>query len=239
MVHPSVPSVLLDVELVGAFEDGVPQVITCTANEDAGVVLGAGCEQLADDAAGDAAALTSVGFTAGQGDTWVVSRGGANPDHAWLLGLGDGTERAWRSAGAALVWAANQRLEKVGAAGGTDLQIWLPEIVDPGQVRALVTGLIVGSHRLRISATEPKHRVTSVLLITTATYELRDALGEGRALGRATALARDLAGMPSDVKSPEWLADTAKAACVAVPGLEATIRDEDWLQDNGFGGVIA
>lgn len=239
MVHPSVPSVLLDVELVGAFEDGVPQVITCTADEDAGVVLGAGCEQLADDAAGDAAALTSVGFTAGQGDTWVVSRGGANPDHAWLLGLGDGTERAWRSAGAALVWAANQRLEKVGAAGGTDLQIWLPAIVDPGQVRALVTGLIVGSHRLRISATEPRHRVTSVLLITTATYELRDALGEGRALGRATALARDLAGTPSDVKSPEWLAETAKAACVAVSGLESTIRDEDWLQDNGFGGVIA
>ena len=235
MLHPSVPTAVVDVELVGAAEDGVPHVVTCTAVENARLVLGEGSEQIAESAV----ELTVRGATADLGAVSVVGARGTHPGHNWLLGLGDGSERAWRTAGASLVRAANQRLQTLSAESGTDLQLWLPALVDPGQVAALVSGLIVGSHHLRVSAAQPELRVSSVLLITTATYELRDAVRAGRALGRATALARDLAGMPSDVKSPQWLADTAQRSCAAVAGLQATVRDEDWLQARGFGGVLA
>jgi len=235
VLHPSVPTAVVDVELVGAAEDGVTQVVTCSATANEPLVLGEGGDEVSEESS----ALFTRGVTADLGDVAAVGVRGVHPRHAWLLGLGDGSERAWRTAGAALIRTANQRLATVGVDGGTDLQIWLPAIVDPGQVTALVTGLIVGSHHLRVTAAQPEHRVRTVLLITTATYELRDAVRVGRALGRATALARDLAGMPSDVKSPQWLAETAQASCTAVTGLRATVRDEDWLQANGFGGILA
>jgi len=235
VLHPSVPTAVVDVELVGVAEDGVAQVITCTATADAPLVLGEGSDEVLEDPG----VLTARGVTANLGDVAVVGSRGVHPRHAWLLGLGDGSERAWRTAGAALIRTANQCSAAVGVDGGSDLQIWLPATVDPGQVTALVSGLIVGSHHLRITAEQPQHRVRTVLLITTATYELRDAARAGRALGRATALARDLAGMPSDVKSPQWLAATAQDCCTAVTGLQAAVRDEDWLQTNGFGGVLA
>jgi len=248
VVHPSVPTAVVEVELVGAPEGGVPQAVTCTAGSDEALILGEGAEEVlheAGDVAGfsarglTAAGLRADGFTAEPGETRLFALVGGEPDHVWLLGLGDESERSWRTAGAALVRVAQQRLETVGAGSGTDLQLRLPPIVSPAQVSALVTGLIVGSHRLRLSGTRPEHVLGSVLLITTATYELRDAVRVGRALGRATALARDLAGMPSDVKSPQWLAETAREACEAVAGVHATVRDEDWLHAHGFGGVLA
>ncbi|MEO9222998.1 MAG: leucyl aminopeptidase family protein, partial [Mycobacteriaceae bacterium] len=239
MVYPSVPTTVVDVELVGVAEDGVAQVITCTAVEGERLVLGEGSEDVAESV-GD---LVARGVSAGHGDVAAVRAAGDHPRHGWLLGLGDGSQRAWRTAGAALIRAANHRLDSGGLDstpdGTTDLQIWLPVIVDPDQVTALVTGLIVGSHHLQITAEQPTHRVATVLLITTATYELRHAVRAGRALGRATALARDLAGMPSDLKTPQWLAETARECCTAITGLQATVRDEDWLQEKGFGGVLA
>ena len=235
MVHPSVPTTVVDVELVGAPEVGTAPVITCTTGASGRVVLGEGSEGIAENAED----LSARGITAGIGDVASVRARAEHPGPAWLLGLGDGSQRAWRSAGAALVRAANQRQATVGGDGTVDLQIWLPAIVDPAQVTALVTGLIVGSHHLQITAEPSTHRVGIVLLITTATYELRDAVRAGRALGRATALARDLAGMPSDLKTPQWLAETARECCTAVTGLQASVRDEDWLQEKGFGGMLA
>jgi leucyl aminopeptidase len=58
-------------------------------------------------------------------------------------------------------------------------------------------------------------------------------------LARATGLARDLANTPSNVKDPSWLAGTAARLADAVPGLTARVRDEDWLREHGFGGVVA
>ncbi|WP_241249765.1 leucyl aminopeptidase family protein [Rhodococcus sp. X156] len=230
------PTDLVQVELVGAAEDGVPQVVTCTPGDAGTVVVGEG----GDLPRQDSTVLAQLGFTADAGATKVVALPGADTDHFWLLGTGDADERAWRTAGARLVRAVDDRLARTGSAGhGAALQLWLPPTVDPQQVSALVTGLVLGSHQLRVTGSDHGPRLGSVALITTATYELRDAVRLGSVLGRATALARDLAGMPSDVKSPQWLAETAERACTEVSGLQAIVRDERWLADNGFGGVLA
>ena len=54
----------------------------------------------------------------------------------------------------------------------------------------------------------------------------------------AVALARDLINMPSDVKTPGWLAAQA-AATAGRSGLAVRIRDEAELAGAGFGGIVA
>ena len=57
-------------------------------------------------------------------------------------------------------------------------------------------------------------------------------------IAAAVALARDLINMPSDVKTPSWLA--ARAVEVAGrSGLSVRIRDEAELAAAGFGGIVA
>jgi leucyl aminopeptidase len=45
--------------------------------------------------------------------------------------------------------------------------------------------------------------------------------------------------MPSNVKDPSWLAAAAVKAGRAVPGLQVEVRDEKWLAEQRFGGVLA
>ena len=52
-------------------------------------------------------------------------------------------------------------------------------------------------------------------------------------------MARDLSNAPSNIKNPVWLADTAERLVADVAGVRATIRDQEWLAAQGFGGVLA
>jgi leucyl aminopeptidase len=65
------------------------------------------------------------------------------------------------------------------------------------------------------------------------------AVARAQLLARATGLARDLANTPSGHKDPAWLAGTAARLAATVPGLQATVRDQRWLAEHGFGGVLA
>ncbi|HEX8935322.1 MAG TPA: M17 family metallopeptidase, partial [Pseudonocardiaceae bacterium] len=40
-------------------------------------------------------------------------------------------------------------------------------------------------------------------------------------------------------KDPSWLAGTAARLAATVPGLRAIVRDERWLAEHGFGGILA
>jgi len=56
-------------------------------------------------------------------------------------------------------------------------------------------------------------------------------------VGRAVALARDLANMPSGTKTPGWLAGEA-VRVAAVSGLTARVFEAAELAAHGFGGVL-
>ena len=65
-----------------------------------------------------------------------------------------------------------------------------------------------------------------------------DGTQEATVIAAAVALARDLINMPSDVKTPSWLA--ARAVEVAGrSGLSVRVRDEAELAAAGFGGIVA
>ncbi|EWM13952.1 M17 family metallopeptidase [Kutzneria sp. 744] len=135
-----------------------------------------------------------------------------------------------RSAGAALVRAADEReLARY--------QVLLPEDVTAEQAGAFALGLALGGYRFKVTGDTPDARTKSVLLVTSA--PVADAVAEALVLAAATALTRDLANTPSNVKDPAWLAGAAARLAEGVTGLTAAVRDEKWLAEQGFGGVLA
>jgi leucyl aminopeptidase len=163
----------------------------------------------------------------------------------WLAGIGDGEPKRFRDAGAALVRAANAHIAAetdAGARPSRALQVELGEEVRAEHVIELATGLLLGGYRFAVSGAEAKAGVRTIRLLTPferAVPAYTDVLARTRELAEATVVARDLANTPSNVKDPAWLASTAERLADGVSGLRATVRDEQWLAEKGFGGVLA
>src|SRR5262249_39993234 len=95
-------------------------------------------------------------------------------------------------------------------------------------------------YRFAVVSEAPKPRLRAVrLIVADRRPELVAAAERAAALAEATALARDLANTPSNIKNPAWLANTAARVATRVPGMKVAVRDERWLAEQGFGGVLA
>ncbi|MGH3775488.1 MAG: leucyl aminopeptidase family protein [Pseudonocardiaceae bacterium] len=204
-------------------------------------VLGPGADALGVDDRW----LAQYRVRATAGSVHVVPLATARPDHGWLLGIGQGRAQHWRAAGGALIRATSTRLAGAAAAGrraSRTVQVHLPPGTTVQQAAALALGCVVGSHRYRFASGDRPLWTTTVRLVAPsgdAAQPLATAVARAQVLGRATALARDLANTPSGHKDPRWLAATAARLASAVPGLQATVRDDRWLAEHGFGGVLA
>ncbi|MET7328745.1 leucyl aminopeptidase [Nonomuraea sp. NPDC005650] len=133
-----------------------------------------------------------------------------------LYGVGDGSPRALRKAGAALARRAK---------GRDTLTVVAPE----GDVAAFAEAALLAAYSFKIG-NEGKKPVRALALAGADEVQVRRA----QVVAQAVALARDLANTPSSVKNPAWLAE--RAAEVGVP---ARIWDEEQLQADGFGGILA
>jgi leucyl aminopeptidase len=200
---------------------------------------------LSDQAIG-ADLLNRLGATGAVGEVHVL------PDGRWLLGVGDGSQASWRGAGAALAGALSCRAERAldisaraDGSGPTDdpepaqVAIAVAGLSESSRV-ALAIGLILGSHRFRVSHRPVPTPGRAELVTSQADVgDLARHVEVAGALAAATALARDLASTPSDVKTPTWLVQTAAALADAVPGLTATVWPVQRLVEEGFGGLLA
>ena len=145
-----------------------------------------------------------------------------------LLGMGDGTDADLRRAGAALA----RQVE----AGATALAA-LPEDADPDP---FVEGVRLGGYKFSLRARDREDSdddekgSRSVRLLT----QDRSPAPRAGVIAAAVSLARDLVNMPSDVKTPAWLAQQATAAA-GRSGLQIKVRDEAELAAAGFGGILA
>ena len=147
-----------------------------------------------------------------------------------LLGVGSGTPADLRKAGAALARAArgNQRVALAWPGG------------DPEAATAFTEGALLASYTFTLkSSKSPEGRLSPTRIdLVGDTDVLVDALALGTRLARATALARDLINTPSRTKNPEWMA--ARAREVADEGgLALRVWDEEDLQNEGFGAIVA
>ncbi|MET8851665.1 M17 family metallopeptidase [Amycolatopsis sp. NPDC004625] len=217
---PPVPATLLDIEVADQLRRGLPtaRLVAAPDNDDV-----------------EPLELEGVRISGKAGDVQTLP--GAGP--RWVAGLGDGEPKQYRKTGAALVRAVHASLAEDVESGGKAfraVQLELPEEASGEHVTELVLGLLLGGYRFKVTAEEPKPVVRTIRLVS-ADPALPALVERASALAAATALTRDLANTPSNVKTPAWLADTA--ARVAGPRVEVTVRDEKWLAAEGFGGVLA
>jgi leucyl aminopeptidase len=221
---PPVPTSLLDIEVAGDLRRGAPTARLVTAP--------------ADDVESEPLEIGGVRITGKAGDVQTVPAGEAR----WVAGLGDGEPKQYRKAGAALVRAVNAALADDVDHGGKAfraVQLVLPEEASGDHVTELALGLLLGGYKFKVTGDDPKPVVRTVRLVAhdRAVESFTSLVDRASVLAASTALTRDLANTPSNVKTPAWLAETA--ARVAGPRVEVAIRDEKWLATQGFGGVLA
>jgi leucyl aminopeptidase len=227
---PAIPTALPDVEVTATARRGIPLAVVCRAGDTAPVALSARGERLTSDW------TAAVGLTGKAGE---VQPGPVGSSVRWVVGVGDGAPGEWRTAGAALTRAVNARIAadvEAGRAAERTLQLELPASAGSNEVADLVCGLLLGGYRYMVSAEAPPPAVRIVRLVTDDSA-LDEMVRRAAVLARATALARDLANTPSNVKDPAWLAMMATRTAGKV--VDAVVRDEKWLAANGFGGVLA
>ena len=169
-------------------------------------------------------ALESPSAKAGDCTRVAWSPSGHLVDRVLLVGVGDGSPAAGRTAAAALVRGQRGRDRLVTTLGSR-------------AATALAEGLVLGSYSpprsgLGAAPPAPVKRVDVVGGVDAAD------LARGVAAAEATVLARDLAITPSSTKGPAWLAGRARRAAAEV-GLRYRVRDQRDLAAEGFGGLLA
>ena len=147
-----------------------------------------------------------------------------------VVGLGDGSVRDHRRAGAAL--ARRTRGARSVVVGATLRS-------DAPRLRAFVEGWSLAAYAFTRKADPKPPTVRSVQLVVDGITDARSsALARGLSTARAVHLARDLANTPSSEKSPAWLARQAERA-TSDGRIRATVRDRARLEAEGFGGLLA
>lgn len=247
-VLPVIPTALVEVDVVTRWRDGVPAAVPVFDGAVGPDLAGPDLAAAAEPWGVDTATLEALGVTASAGDVRTIPL----PDgrFGWTVGAGSGDQ--WRTIGAALARAARERLgegsgeddrEDLGDATEAEyLQVRLPADADAELVAALTLGLSLGDYRFRVTGKPTAPRLRKALLVVpegTDPAGLREAVAQAHEWAAATALARDLANTPSNVKNPAWLTGAAAELAGSLPGLTAAVRDEKWLADKGFGGVLA
>ncbi|MFF5174222.1 leucyl aminopeptidase family protein [Micromonospora sp. NPDC000089] len=178
----------------------------------------------------EATALLPVARSTGRaGETLIHLRPAGTPGRLVLLGVGDGADRAWRTAGAALSRAA---------ADETQVTVALPPGLGEDAVRAFAEGLLLGGYRFRMTDAEPP-ALAEVDLLVADPDGYAGALDAAGATARMTSLARDLTNTPSSVKNPQWFAEQVAAAAADQPDLHLRVRGPEELAAEGFGGILA
>ncbi|NEE00537.1 leucyl aminopeptidase [Phytoactinopolyspora halotolerans] len=149
-----------------------------------------------------------------------------------LVGLGDGSARAHRKAGAALarkVRGVDRLASTVTTASG-----------DEG-MRAFIEGVVLATFGLNLergAPVKPAELPLHTLVLAGEGDDREPVAGSAVAVARAAWFARELVHMPSNVKDPAWLAERARDVARAAQ-LDVHVRDEKKLAAEGFGGLVA
>jgi leucyl aminopeptidase len=195
-------------------------------DDDGDLVLGPGAAELADDLDLDLLALAApLRPAARAGEVTTLSVPGFL---VHLVGVGDCAPVDLRRAGAALARTA-RGVEVVASS--------VQAVADQDGVAAFVTGVVLGSFRYTLRADAEEDRPVGRVVLTSGTVDSA-VLGRAVAIARASLVARRLATVPSNIKSPEWLAGEIVHLGESA-GLKTRVWDAAQLEKEGFGGIVA
>ncbi len=151
------------------------------------------------------------------GKVEVLPLPGSVPSRVLVVGLGSGSGRELRQAGAALARAVT----------GDSFTVALPPASE------VIEGLVLGGYRFALKS-KPAPGLRTIALVGCSA----ETLHRGQVLADAAAWARDLANTPAMTKTPAWLGRQAETV-LAARGIDVAVRDEQWLHAQGFGGMLA
>jgi leucyl aminopeptidase len=171
--------------------------------------------------------VADTGHTGKAGAVQTLPRPTQTPSVVHLVGIGDGDEAGWRSAGAAVTRAVSSKPRAT---------VELPGDMEPGAVRGLVEGLLLAAYRYTLANGAEAPKLKRIDVVSDETYD--DEASAARSVAEATWMARDLVNTPGSLKSPEWLAAAAVKAASA-HGVTAVVREPARLAAEGFGGLLA
>ncbi len=202
-----------------------------------GVELGPGAAELADDLGLDLLEVLST--TRATGETGEVTElpavrtaDLANPalTRVLMVGVGEATNKDLRRAGATVA----RRTTDADAVASS-----VAAVGDDEAMAAFVEGATLGSFGFSLHRDGPEQRPAAriVLCLTEDDEDRSSRLRRAVAVAGASWHARLLASVPSNIKTPAWLAEQAVTAAEAA-GLKATVLDEAELAKRGFGGIV-
>lgn len=201
-----------------------------------GPTLGPGAADLADDLGVDLldvlATSEATGTTGEVTELPVTATGLPNPAlrRVLLVGVGAATTTDLRRAGATVA----RRTTDTDAVASS-----VSAVGDDEGMAAFVEGATLGSFGFTLRQSGPEERPVRrvVLALTPDDAERSVRLRRAVAGAGASWTARLLANVPSNIKTPDWLATQAVEAAEAA-GLKATVLDEKQLLQRGFGGIV-
>jgi leucyl aminopeptidase len=204
-------------------------------SEDDAPLLGPGADELADALGTDLLAVLEIARVTGRtGEVATLPTPAGVPTNpqlrlVLLVGVGDQRPADFRRAGAAVARAVHDR-----AALATSI----PALDPTAGLEAFVVGATLGSFGFHWRSGEPERRpVARIVLADLDTRSDREVLARAVAVGGAGWRARTLATVPSNLKSPAWLAEQAEELA-AEHGLKVRVWDEKQLAAEGFGGIL-
>ena len=211
---------------------GIVAVAVLAAAEGRSLELGPGAAELAEDLGLDLLeVLEAAGADGHTGEVVDLPvTGGSGITRALLVGVGAATPRDLRRAGATLARRTTNAagvVSSVAAVGGVE------------SMAAFVEGATLGSFGFSLHRDGPTERPAAqiTLALTPDAEETSERLGRAVAVAGASWRARLLASVPSNIKTPEWLAGQAVEAAEAA-GLSTKVLDEVQLAAQGFGGIV-
>jgi leucyl aminopeptidase len=146
-----------------------------------------------------------------------------------FVGVGDGTPADLRRAGAALA-----RHTK----GHRSVASSLAAVGDDESLIAFVEGMVLGSFGFHWRSQGPRELPVIRVVLASVNQPDQPLLARALALAGAGWRARMLASVPSNLKTPQWLAEQAVSTAQQA-GLEVKVWDEHELAKDGFGGILA
>ncbi|HEX5089142.1 MAG TPA: leucyl aminopeptidase family protein [Nocardioides sp.] len=146
-----------------------------------------------------------------------------------LVGLGAAAADDFRRAGAALARAVLDR---------SAVATTIPAVEPSVGLEPFVVGATLGSFAFTWRNQPPEHVPAARIVLAGLADDDRPELERAVAMGGASWLSRTLASVPSNLKTPAWLADQA-VALAEDNGLGVEVWDEQRLARDGFGGILA
>ena len=183
--------------------------------------------------------IESDNYKAKPGETRTLYTPGQNAPRVLLFGLGKQAKfsaSAWRKAVAKAARVARGLKKSEVALVLPDL----PAMDAPSAACAASEGLILGLARFSDFKSDPeeKRELESVTLLVQDAQSAQEGIERGQVLAAANLKCRALVNAPSNFKSPEFLAQTAREIADQ-KGLKVTVWDEKKIQEEKMGALWA